>query len=124
MYNKTKEFLTIKNELSNIISKLTLMGIPFIYMAAVENNEETTKYMTDGILTGTLGIDLTEDRFAEVIKAMHGAKYSFDLSADDKTRKEYINAVLDVSAEAEEELANAEEELDSADYPDFADPEV
>lgn len=48
--------------LTNLVKKCYLGGIPCFFTAAVENSENGTEYITDGIMTGSTNIVLLDDK--------------------------------------------------------------
>lgn len=45
--------------------ELNAARIPFFFVAAIENTEDKTEYFCEAITPGTMGIHLSEDKFAD-----------------------------------------------------------
>lgn len=71
IYNKKKEFeKEILPLLDEVRKKCMLMQIPFFYSTAVANEDNTTDYVSDGILTGSFDIILYDDKFTNFLLAI------------------------------------------------------
>lgn len=52
-------------------NELNAAGIPFFFVAAVENTGEKTDYIFETITPGAMGIRLTDDKFADHMNIQH-----------------------------------------------------
>ena len=72
-YNQKALF---ENEIMSLVQeikkKCVLNKIPCFVCAAVANNAKKTEYIYDGVLTGTLGINLTDDKFSKHLCVANG----------------------------------------------------
>lgn len=60
--------------------------IPFFFIAAIENTEDRTEYFCETITPGTMGIRLSEDKFADHLKLQnHGFTMVLDIDPSEKT---------------------------------------
>jgi len=51
----------------DFFNELNAARIPFFFVAAVENTKETTEYLCETITPNTMGIHLTDDKFADFL---------------------------------------------------------
>lgn len=52
-------------------NELNAAGIPFFFFAAVENTGEKTDYICETITPGSMGLRLTDDKFADHLNIQH-----------------------------------------------------
>ncbi len=66
--------------------ELNKARIPFFFIAAIENTEDRTEYFCETITPGTMGIRLSEDKFADHLKLQnHGFTMVLDIDPSEKT---------------------------------------
>lgn len=51
--------------------ELNAAGIPFFFIAATENTEDKTDYFCETITPGSMGLRLTDDKFADHLNIQH-----------------------------------------------------
>ncbi len=57
-----------------------------LFIAAIENTEDRTEYFCETITPGTMGIRLSEDKFADHLKLQnHGFTMVLDIDPSEKT---------------------------------------
>lgn len=70
------DFYNMKEEVKEIVkthggkeffSELNAARVPFFFTAAVENTAEKTEYLCEAITPNSMGINLTEDKFADFL---------------------------------------------------------
>ena len=67
IYNMKEQMKEIfkTNGGKSFFSELNAARIPFFFVAAIENTEDKTEYFCEAITPGTMGIHLSEDKFAD-----------------------------------------------------------
>ena len=74
-YNATDVY---EENIRPLVNKLKLecykAKIPFFLTVAVSNDELSTDYKFDGLLTGSLELKLTNDRFGDIVCVSKGIK--------------------------------------------------
>lgn len=81
-YNKEKEMneLMKKYELKNSFNEMVKAGIPFAFTAAVANDEKKgTKYMHQTVTPKSMGLELADDKFADLTNVVNGFKTVMDI---------------------------------------------
>lgn len=77
-YNSEKLYTDEIKPLLNQIKKICVTNnLPFISCVATANNDTKTTYRYDGVLTGTLGVTLSDNKFAKHLCIANG----FDVKA-------------------------------------------
>ncbi len=90
----TSQILPHINEIKKICK---INNLPFFISLAVRNEKGKTKYINDGVLTGSNQIGLYNDMFEKFLLVMHGGKVSFQ----DELDEEALNYILDQMPEEE-----------------------
>ena len=67
IYNMKEQMKEIfkTNGGKSFFCELNAARIPFFFVAAIENTEDKTEYFCEAITPGTMGIHLSEDKFAD-----------------------------------------------------------
>ena len=95
------EILPHVNEIKKICK---VQNIPFFISTAVRNENNKTKYVNDGVLTGSNQIGLYNDMFEKFLLVMHGGKVTFREDLDEDA----INYILDqLPEEGNNEVTNS-----------------
>lgn len=104
IYDK-REFYKKKVEpLVNEITKLCVLeGLPIFIAAPVTNTEKETSYVYDGIFTGSMQINLTDDKLEDFIMVTRGAEVK-SLVAINEFSKDAMNYIMDDSFIDEENI--------------------
>lgn len=98
IYNKKhvyeKEIAPYINEIKKICR---LNKIPGIFTFAVANNHKSTEYITDGCPTGSMGLELADDRFEHYLVALQKGKklVLVDANVMDPEEEKYISEYAD-----------------------------
>ena len=109
VFNRKKEYNAKIKKLVNEI-KIACMeeNIPFMCSFAIENSEEGTTYIHDGIPAAGQSITLKEDLFAKYLVAIRGGKFvppsNLNLEADE----DYINTLFATEEDAPVATASKE----------------
>lgn len=73
MYDKTEEF---EQQIAPTIQKLKAEcfqnGVPLFLSCAVKDTQSTTEYISEMVSPAQLGVDLADDRIAEMVKMLNG----------------------------------------------------
>lgn len=94
VYDATKKYQTeIEPLVENIKKVCALNNIPFFFTCAVKNDEKETVYKNDGVLTGSFGINLKDDKFAPILGVINGGRVVFSENEDESLSEE-INSLL------------------------------
>ena len=96
----TSKILPHINEIKKICK---INNLPFFFSAAVKNEKGKTKYVNDGVLTGSNSIGLYNDMFEKFLLVMHGGKVTFQ----DELDEEAINYILDQMPGDENNIVNS-----------------
>lgn len=75
IYNMKEQMKEIfkTNGGKSFFCELNAARIPFFFVAAIENMEDKTEYFCEAITPGTMGIHLSEDKFADYLNIQnHG----------------------------------------------------
>ena len=91
----TAQILPHINEIKKICK---VKNLPFFISTAVKNEKGKTKYVNDGVLTGSNQIGLYNDMFEKFLLVMHGGKVSYQEDLDEDA----INYILDQMHEEDE----------------------
>lgn len=74
-YDKSQ---VVKDEIRPLLLEMKkicrINNIPFFFSCAAANSEKKTVYTNEGVLTGSLGIDLTDDKFEKYLMVLRGAE--------------------------------------------------
>ena len=95
IYQKEKEYREkIAPLLKEIKIQCELNKIPFFFIAAVANSEKGTKYVRDGLMTGSHSIHLANDEFEKHLGVCCGFDVYPPGTKTDFTEEELMNYIL------------------------------
>lgn len=103
-YDKSQVF---KDEIRPILlelkKKCRINNIPFFFSCAEANSEKKTSYSNEGVLTGSLGIDLTDDKFEKYLMVLRGAELQ-PLGAITQFEDDAMQYIMSGAEEIEDEV--------------------
>lgn len=100
-YDKSQIFKEeIKPILLELKKKCRVNNIPFFFSCAAANTDKKTSYTNEGVLTGSLGIDLTDDKFEKFVMVLRGAELQ-PLGAISQFDDDAMRYIMDGAEEAE-----------------------
>ena len=104
-FNKEDIFHSQVEPLLNDLKKICKVHkLPFFCAFATANNKKGTSYQYDGVLTGSCGIELTNNQFENFLMVCRGAKLQ-PLGAINEFDAETMDYIMDGSNEIMNELA-------------------
>lgn len=91
MFDKEKQFEIIEEKLNEIRIACNRMQIPFIWVAAIKDDGQSTeykiavdandtpdldvnKYLCNALIPGSMGIKLKDDKLKDIVKVLNGFK--------------------------------------------------
>lgn len=87
-----------------------LNNLPFFFTIAVKNEKGKTKYLNDGVLTGSNNVGLYNDMFEKFLLVMHGAKIGYQEELDEDA----INYIMEqLPGDASPQMVNSNDTNDS-----------
>ena len=84
----TNKILPHLNEIRKICK---VNNLPYFFSTAVKNEKEKTKYINDGVLTGSNNIGLYNDMFEKFLLVMHGGKVNYKEDLDEEALSYILN---------------------------------
>lgn len=109
---------TYKDKIEPLVEEIkktcAIEKIPFFFTCAVKNDADGTKYVNDGVLTGSYGISLETDHFPPILGVMNGARIIFSTDEDEELPEEISEYLNDGSNEGatDEEDGDPEDDED------------
>lgn len=91
----------VKPLIDNIKKVCVVNNIPIFISCAISNSEEKTEYKTDGIMTGSAGINLKNDKLEDFLMVLRGAKLE-SFGALKKFESDEMDYIMDIEDDIED----------------------
>lgn len=112
-----------KKEIAPLLLKIRsickINNIPFASAFAIKNDDKETTYEFNGVLTGSMHVNLADDRFERVVIAMQKSGFHMvpDRPISEMENEDILSLVNSIAEDENEELEDLQDEDEPV--PDF-----